>query len=223
MNPNLQPKQPLDVLLIDDHHVVRVGVKTILADDPRLRVVGEASSGAEGLRLATELRPRVVLLDLRLPDQSGDVVCRQLKSLESPPVVLILTSFGDDDSVLACQAAGADGYLLKDFDQTNLSEVVVQTVTSDYSYWPNQKKRKVPTQPTGLPGRLASLTSQEIQLMQLMVEGRVNKEIAEAMSLSPGTVRNCVSAIYAKLGVSNRTEAVVLWLQGRGVGDGRAS
>lgn len=217
MNSADLPPPPLRLLLVDDHAVVRVGVKTILADDPRLRVVGEAGTGAEGLRLATELQPDAVLLDLRLPDQPGDAVCRQLKALPKPPVVLILTSFGDDDSVLLCQAAGADGYFLKDFEQTHLAEAVVRAVRTGYSSWPTAPKRKEHRSPAEFTRRIARLSVQETRVIELLAEGRINKEIAAQLGLTEGTVRNYVSAIFTKLEVANRTEAVVLWLQHRGV------
>ena len=220
MKPASPKSLPLRVLLVDDHAVVRVGVKTILADDSRLRVVGEAATGADGLRLATELNSDVVLLDLRLPDQRGDDVCRQLKALKAPPVVLILTSFGDDESVLACQAAGADGYLLKDFAQTDLANTVVQTVLTGYSPWPTAPKRKEHKSPAEFARRIARLSPQEQRVLELLAEGRINKEIAAALNLGEGTVRNYVSAIFTKLEVANRTEAVVLWLQHRGLPPG---
>ncbi len=208
--------RPLHVLLVDDHHIVRVGVRTILADDCRLKVVGEAGRGDEGLRLASELQPDVVLLDLRLPDRPGDVVCRQLKLLQNPPIVLILTSYGDQESVLACQAAGADGYLLKDFDQTNLADVVVLTATTDDTFWPQTWNRKAPRAPEDIAMRFASLPTMEVQILERMAEGWVYKEIAEVMPLSLGAVRNSVTTIYFKLGITNRTEAVLQWLKHRG-------
>ena len=215
------PPSPVRVFLVDDHAVVRVGLKTILADDPRLVVVGEAATGAECLRRVPELRPAVVLLDLRLPDMEGFEVCRRLKASPGSPAVLVLTSFADDQLVLASIAAGADGYLLKDLEQTDLAGSIVR-VAAGGSVLDPAIARKVltaarpdrpPSAPTGPSGRLARLSPQEQRLLRLVAEGRTNKELAEAMKLGEGTVRNYLSSIFSKLEVENRTEAVALWMR----------
>jgi two-component system response regulator DevR len=218
MKPASPRSLPLRVLLVDDHAVVRVGVKTILADDPRLCVVGEANTGAECLRLVSAIQPDAVLLDLRLPDQSGDVVCRLLKALPHPPKVIILTSFGDDASVLACHEAGMDGYLLKDFEQTDLAHAVVRIVRDGVVMMPPKPRRPGRNTPAEFRQRLARLTTQEHRVLELLAAGRTNKEISSQIDLTEGTIRNYVSTILAKLEVTNRTEAVVMWLQYRGTG-----
>ncbi len=223
-SPPSSPPAPVRVYLVDDHAVVRVGLKTILADDPRLIVVGEAATGEECLRRVAELRPAVVLLDLRLPDMEGFEVCRRLKLLAEAPAVLVLTSFADDQLVLASIAAGADGYLLKDLEQTDLADSIVR-VAAGGSVLDPAIARKVltaarpdkspiaPTSPAGSTGRLARLSPQEQRLLRLVAEGRTNKELAEAMKLGEGTVRNYLSSIFSKLEVENRTEAVALWIR----------
>jgi DNA-binding NarL/FixJ family response regulator len=195
MKPASPRSLPLRVLLVDDHAAVRDRVKTTLSADTRLLVVGEAATGAEGLTLAVELAPDVVLLESRLPDQRGDDVCRQLKASKSAPVVLILTSSGGGRSVLAYRAAGADGYLLKDFVQLDLAHTVVQTVLMGYSLWPTTPIRREQIS----PAELARLSPWERRVAKLLAEGRTSTEVAAALKLSVGTVRNYLSAIYTKL------------------------
>ena len=220
-SPPPTPPSPVRVFLVDDHAAVRVGLKTILADDPRLVVVGEAATGEECLRRVPELRPAVVLLDLRLPDMEGFEVCRRIKASPGSPAVLVLTSFADDQLVLASIAAGADGYLLKDLEQTDLAGSIVR-VAAGGSVLDPAIARKVLTAarpdrpssvPTGPSGRLARLSPQEHRLLRLVAEGRTNKELAEVMKLGEGTVRNYLSSIFNKLEVENRTEAVALWIR----------
>lgn len=215
------PASRVRVFLADDHAVVRVGLKAILADDVRLLVVGEAGTGAECLRLVPELRPSVVLLDLRLPDLPGFEVCRRLKALPEPPAVLVLTSFADDNLVLESIGAGADGYLLKDFEQTELGGAIVK-VAAGGSILDPIIARKVMNATrqggAGFPGngpasRLSRLSPQELRILKLISEGGTNKEIASALKLGDGTVRNYLTSVFSKLEVQNRTEAVTLWLK----------
>ncbi len=218
----LQPLSlPVRVFLVDDHAVVRVGLKTILADDPRLIVVGEAATGEECLRRVPEAKPAVVLLDLRLPDMEGFEVCRRLKASPGSPAVLVLTSFADDQLVLASIAAGADGYLLKDLEQTDLAGSIVRVAAGGSVLDPSIARKvltaarsdRPSTAPNGPAGRLSRLSPQEQRLLKLVAEGRTNKELAEAMKLGEGTVRNYMSSIFSKLEVENRTEAVALWMR----------
>ncbi len=224
MKPNgstNHPLSPVRVFLVYDHAVVRVGLKAILADDSRLAVVGEASSGEECLRLVPDVKPAVVLLDLRLPDLPGFEVCRRVKCLPQPPRVLVLTSFTDDNLVLESMSAGADGYLLKDFDQTELGSAIVRVANGSSILDPAIVRKvmdasrrgglDVPAQ--GAISRLARLSPQEQRILKLISEGRTNKEIATALRLGYGTVRNHLTSVFTKLEVQNRTEAVALWLK----------
>lgn len=201
------------ILIVDDHAVVRIGLKTILADDRRIQVVGEAASGAECLRLVPTLKPRVILLDLRLKDISGDEICRRVKAMPEAPAVIMLTSFSDDRSVLACLDAGVDGYLLKDCNQTDLADAIARVARGGSVFDPIIIKRPGFTAgPSGITGRIGRLSRQEVRVLQLIAEGRPNKEVASMLQLSDGTVRNYLTSIFTKLEVTNRTEAVVLWL-----------
>lgn len=224
MNATSSPRPPLlpvRVFLTDDHAVVRVGLKAILADDARLVVVGEAGTGEECLRLVPALKAAVVLLDLRLPDLPGFEVCRRLKALPEAPAVLVLTSFADDQLVLESISAGADGYLLKDFEQTELGSAIVR-VAGGGSILDPVIARKVMDASRGREknslfnspaSRLARLSPQEQRILELIAGGGTNKEVATALGLSDGTVRNYLTSAFTKLGVQNRTEAVALWLR----------
>ena len=224
MNATSSPRPlplPVRVFLTDDHAVVRVGLKAILADDARLVVVGEAGTGEECLRLVPALKPAVVLLDLRLPDLPGFEVCRQLKALPEAPAVLVLTSFADDQLVLESISAGADGYLLKDFEQTELGSAIVRVAGGGSILDPviarkvmeASRGRETINPPNGPASRLARLSPQEQRILELIAEGGTNKEIATALGLSDGTVRNYLTSVFSKLEVQNRTEAVSLWLR----------
>lgn len=223
----IPPTLPVRVLLTDDHAVVRIGLKTILAEDPRLFIVGEAANGGECLRLVPELKPNVVLLDLRLPDIPGFEVCRRLKLLSEPPAVLVLTSFADDQLVLESISAGADGYLLKDFEQTELAGAIVRVAAGGSILDPvvarkvigvartDDRGRSLPTSNGNGSGRgrTERLSPQEQRILNLLADGHTNKEIALAMCLGEGTVRNYLTSVFTKLGVENRTEAVSRWLR----------
>jgi two-component system nitrate/nitrite response regulator NarL len=188
MKPASPRSLPLRVLLVDDHAAVRDRVKTALSADTRLLVVGEAATGAEGLKLAVELAPDVVLLESRLPDQRGDDVCRQLNASKSAPVVLILTSSGGGRSVLAYRAAGADGYLLKDFVQLDLAHTVVQTVLMGYSLWPTTPIRREHISPAEIARRIARLSPRDRRMLELLAAGRTSREVAAEMKLRAATV-----------------------------------
>jgi two-component system response regulator DevR len=212
--------RPVRVLIADDHAVVRIGLRTILADDPGIEIVGEAGRAGECLELVERLEPDVVVLDQRFPDGSGHEVCRSLKARNSPPAVLMLTSFGDDQTLLACLSAGADGYLLKDLHHADLARAILQVAAGGFVLAPDLARRTLlagqpagerPLKTTDDPAQ--HLTPQELRVMDLLVAGSPNKEIAARLQLSDGTIRNYLSAIYPKLGVANRTEAVALWLQ----------
>ena len=236
---------PVRVLLTDDHAVVRIGLKTILAEDPRLQIVGEAANGEECLRLVPALKPQVVLLDLRLPDIPGYEVCRRLKLLPEPPAVLVLTSFADDQLVLESISAGADGYLLKDFEQAELAGAITRVAAGGSILDPviarkvigvarNEERGRASNSTfrvgaagangnghgsmhangNGIGrGRTDRLSPQEQRILNLLADGNTNKEIALAMGLGEGTVRNYLTSVFTKLGVENRTEAVSLWLR----------
>ena len=209
------------VLIVDDHLVVRVGLRALLEMAPHILLVGETGRGAEALELVTQVAPDVVLLDLRLPDIDGLEVCRRIKSVVPSPAVLFLTSYADDRTILAAIEAGADGYLLKEATEPDIPSVI-GTVAADGSVLDPQVTRRVleaaQRRPAGtavVPGPLDlhRLTAQEQRVLELVAEGRSNKQIGATMDLSEGTVRNYLSSVFSKLQVESRVEAVTRWLR----------
>jgi DNA-binding NarL/FixJ family response regulator len=208
----------LRVLLVDDHHVVRVGLRSVLSNARGIEVVGEAATGSQALAFARQLQPTLVLLDLRLPDASGLDVCRRLKELTPAPAVVFLTSYAEDASVVAAIAAGADGYLLKDVDGADLPAALRKVAAGGTALDPVSAGAlaaavRQPAPHGNGPRRLESLSVQERRVLTLVAEGRTNKEVADALQLTEGTVKNYLANVFEKLGVKNRTEAVGLWLK----------
>jgi DNA-binding NarL/FixJ family response regulator len=212
---------PISVLVVDDHQVVRVGLRTLLGGYADLRVVGEAGSVATALSEAARLQPRVVLLDLRLREGSGLDVCRQLKESANAPAVLFLTSYGDNASVVAAITAGADGYILKDVEGTDIPNAIRTvaaggTVLDPLAAGQLAASVRSPVKPTSGRAKLERLSGQERRVLSLVVEGKSNKETAELLALGEGTVKNYLANVFAKLEVRNRAEAVGLWLRYQG-------
>jgi DNA-binding NarL/FixJ family response regulator len=209
--------KPVRVLLVDDHQVVRVGLRTVLSGDPRVEVVGEVATGAAALELASALRPDVVLLDLRLPDRTGADVCRGIRAGELAQRVIVLTSFADENLVLEAMRAGADGYLLKDAEDMDLAEMIVRVAQGSVVLDPTVARMVVGVgQPTATDvgaDLRAELTPQEQRLMEGLEAGDSNKQLAERLKLADGTIRNYLSALYVKLGVRSRTEALAWWMR----------
>jgi len=212
----------ISVLLVDDHPVVRVGLRTLLSSSSDLLVVGEAGSVATAVSETARLRPRVVLLDLRLREGSGLDVCRQLKELNPAPAVLFLTSYGDNASVIAAITAGADGYILKDVDGTDIpgairtvagGGTVLDPVAAGQIATSMRAPGKLATGPANERAKLERLSAQERRVLALVAEGKSNKETAVLLALSEGTVKNYLANAFTKLEVQNRTEAVALWLK----------
>jgi DNA-binding NarL/FixJ family response regulator len=214
----MNPTPLIRVLLVDDHHVVRVGLRSVLSAARGIEVVGEAATGSQALAFARQLQPTLVLLDLRLPDASGLEVCRRLKELTPAPSVVFLTSYAEDASVVAAIAAGADGYLLKDVDGADLPGALRKVAAGGTALDPVSAgalaaaMRQPETKGNGHK-RLAQLSAQERRVLALVADGRTNKEVADALQLTEGTVKNYLANVFEKLGVKNRMEAVRLWLK----------
>jgi DNA-binding NarL/FixJ family response regulator len=211
------------VLLVDDHQVVRVGLRTLLNSSPGLQVVGEAGTAAMALSEAVRLRPQVVLLDLRLREGNGLEVCRQLKESVPAPAVLFLTSYGDNASVVAAITAGADGYILKDVEGTDIpgairmvaaGGTVLDPVAAGQLANSVRSPDKVANGIAHGAAKLSRLSTQERRVLALVVEGKSNKETAERLGLGEGTVKNYLANVFAKLEVRNRIEAIGLWHRG---------
>ena len=207
------------VLLADDHRILRTGLRMILTeaaptgDDETIEVVGEAGTGDEAVRLAAQLRPDVVLMDLLMPGIDGIEATRRIRAAagsDGPPAVLILTTYGDDARVREAVQAGALGYLLKDLLQAELVRAVhaaARGVPTLDARAQQSLMRQLTDAPAASP--FDALTDRERDVLRLIADGRSNKEIAATLVLSHGTVKGYVSAILPKLGVVDRTQAAL--------------
>jgi DNA-binding NarL/FixJ family response regulator len=199
--------EPIRVLVVDDHPVVLRGLHSMLDGESGISVVGLASCGREGLQLAEKLNPDVVLLDLRMADMGGVEVIRALRAARGDCKVLVLTNYQLDEDIFNAIEAGALGYLLKSASQEEVIEAI--RVVS-------QGKRKIPS---ALAARLAervgrsTLSSREQEVLELVVDGMTNKEIARALGISDITARNHVISVLAKLDAKDRTEAATIALR----------
>jgi two-component system, NarL family, response regulator DevR len=203
------------VLIVDDHPVVRAGLRVITEVDPGILVIGEAGSGAEALVAVRESLPDVVLLDVRLPDRNGIDVCRELKSRPGAPRILFLTSFADNALVLAAMQAGGDGYLLKDNEPRDIV-AAIRTVLAGGMLFDPIVARAVDRElrsafPGNSPDPLGELSQQERRVVSAVADGKTDKEIAQMLKLQPKTVRNYLDRAFEKLGVHTRTEAAILF------------
>jgi DNA-binding NarL/FixJ family response regulator len=207
------------VLLVDDHEVVRVGLRSLLARERRIEVVGEAASAAEAVAQAARLRPDVVVMDVRLPDRSGVEACREIRSVDPKVQVIMLTSYADEEAVFNSIIAGASGYLLK---QIRGQELVgaIESVAAGQSLLDPAVTRKVLEKMKRLAaGRpteeITQLSAQERKVLALVAEGKTNKEIAAALGLSDKTVKNYLSHVFEKLNLSRRAEAAAFFARRR--------
>ena len=201
------------VLLVEDHALFRQGLRELL-DAAGLAVVGEASDGMTAVRLTSELRPDVVVMDLNMPRMDGIDATSEIMKADKPPVVLVLTVSTTSDDVLDAIAAGAVGYLLKDAAAEEIVGAVRNANAGKSSLSPTIASavvRRVREQSaaTEAPGALLSLSARETEILRLVAQGRDNTEIARELYLSPSTVKNHVSSILEKLGVDSRVQAAV--------------
>ncbi len=208
---------PIRVLIVEDHAVVRVGLRTILSQNPSIELVGEAGTGAEARAEATRLEPKVVLMDLRLPDGTGVEVCRDILEALPSTRVLFLTSYRDDDSMLAAVLAGASGYLLKEVGPERLIQAV-EMVAEGHSILDQNAMARIQSwvQGQGTPPPSTKgwdLSAQQFRVVQLVAEGKTNKEIANVLGLSEKTVRNYLSTIFEKLQITRRSQAAAMFSQ----------
>jgi DNA-binding NarL/FixJ family response regulator len=199
----------IKVFLLDDHEVVRRGVRDLLDAEPDISVVGEAGTAASALARIPALRPDVAVLDVRLPDGDGVSVCRDIRSQLPDVACLMLTSFGDDEALFDAIMAGAAGYVLKQIRGTDLVGAV-RTVASGRSLLDPEAAARVMARMRDQSRRadpLAALTGQERKILELIGEGLTNRQIGERLFLAEKTVKNYVSALFAKLGMERRTQA----------------
>lgn len=199
------------VFLLDDHEIVREGLRMLLEAAGDIEVVGEASNAAEALRRVGAVDPDVAVLDVRLPDGSGVEVCRDIRSARPEIACIMLTSFADDEALVAAIVAGAAGYVLKQIRGNDLVEAVREAARGKSLIDPGlaeRVRRRLRSSPAE-DERLARLTPQERRILDLLAEGMTNRQIGETMYLAEKTVKNYVSNLLAKLGMQRRTEAAV--------------
>ncbi len=199
------------VFLLDDHEVVREGIRSLLEIDDDIEVVGEASSVAEALTRIPLAKPDVAILDVRLEDGSGIEVCRDVRSLYPNVVCLMLTSFADDEALYASVMAGAAGYVLKQIRARDLVSDVKKVASGASLMDPRAVARVIDriAHPPKAYSELSVLSPQERRLLDFIAEGQTNRQIAESMFLSEKTVKNYVTGLLNKLNMNNRTEAAV--------------
>ncbi|WP_305144270.1 response regulator [Streptomyces agglomeratus] len=210
-------KNGIRVLLVDDHQVVRRGLRTFLEVQDDIEVVGEAGDGAEGVARAEELRPDVVLMDIKMPGTDGIDALRKLRDLDNPAKVLIVTSFTEQRTVVPALRAGASGYVYKDVDPDALAGAIRSVHAGHVLLQPEVAGALLSQEEgNGGTGGGSTLTEREREVLTLIADGRSNREIARALVLSEKTVKTHVSNILMKLDLSDRTQAA-LWAVRHGI------
>jgi len=199
------------VFLLDDHELVRRGIRELLESEGDIVVVGESGSAQEAARRIPALHPHVAILDGRLPDGSGVDVCREIRSVDPTIKALILTSYDDDDALFAAIMGGASGYILKQVRGNDFVDTVRRVAAGQSTLDPAMTAQVLERVRTGPPQdrELEGLTAQEHRILELIGEGLTNRQIAERMFLAEKTVKNYVSSMLAKLGLTSRTQAAI--------------
>jgi NarL family two-component system response regulator LiaR len=203
------------VLIAEDHAIVRKGVQTLLALEKDIEVIGEAANGREAVEQARELDPDVILMDLVMPELDGIQAIQEIKAHRPDARVLVLTSFATDDKIFPAIKAGALGYLLKDSDPAELAKAIRQVNAGEYSLHPIIARKVL--QELNLSPKRASvdqpLTGREVEVLRMVAQGKSNRQIAEELVLSLGTVRAHLSSILGKLHLASRTQATLYALR----------
>jgi two-component system, NarL family, response regulator LiaR len=210
--------EPVTVLLVDDHTIVRQGVRAYLDTQPDLQVVGEANSGEAAIRMATEQAPDVVLMDLLMPGMDGVEATRRLKQVSPRSQVIVLTSYHQDEHIFPAIRAGALSYLLKDVGPAELAEAVRKAAHGEAVLHPQVAARVVQElqgAPRDAVNPFTDLSDRELEVLKLIADGASNEQIAEKLVISEKTVKSHVSNILSKLHVADRTQAAVYaWREG---------
>jgi two-component system, NarL family, response regulator DevR len=210
------------IFLLDDHEVVRRGLREMLEIEDDFEVVGESASALEATRRIPALRPDVMVLDARLPDGSGIDVCRDVRSVDAEIAAIILTSYDDEEALTAAVAAGAAGYVLKDVRGSDLISSIRRVAQGESLLDPAmvQRLRRAWGHDQGTDPRLASLTPQERRILDCIAQGMTNRQIGRTLSLAEKTVKNYVTSVLGKLAMESRTQAAV-YVAGKGVSPAR--
>lgn len=203
-------ERPIRVLIVDDHEIVREGLRTLLSEQPDIEVVGEAASGGVAAELAARLEPDVVLMDLVMPGLDGIEAIGRLRAVAPASQVLVLTSFSDDRRIRDAIQAGAIGYLLKDVLRSDLLRAIHAAARGEPTLHPEVQRQLMRQVSQPLPrSPLDDLTGRERDVLYLVARGASNKEIAAQLGLTEGTVKGYVSAILTKLELEDRTQAAL--------------
>ena len=200
------------IMIVDDHEVVRLGMRAAFEAEPDLIVVGEASNGAEALAKIPVLDPQVILMDVRMEKMNGIEACREIKSRNPDVQILMITSYTDDDAMISSILAGASGYLLKHVSRADLLQSI-RKVASGHSLIDPNTARQAMEHLSHLPG--SELTEREREVLTLVARGYTNKQIADTLFVTEKTARNHVSHILDKLGLSRRSEAAAFAVEHR--------
>lgn len=206
---------PIQVLLVDDHELVRRGLRDLLGDEPDIEVVAEAGSVEEALVVAMHVEPEVAVVDVRLGDGDGITLCRELRSKPNPPACLMLTAFDDEEAMVGAIMAGAAGYLLKQVRGQDVVNAVREVAAGRSLLDPVSTARVLDKMRHPPTDELAALTDRERDVLELIGQGMSNREIAERLFLAEKTVKNYVTSVLAKLGMQRRTQAAA-WIARRG-------
>jgi len=199
------------IIIVDDHEIVRIGMRSLLEQYPQYEVVSEAGNAKEAVEQVQTFNPDIVLMDIRLPGKSGIDACEEIKRITPDTKVIMLTSYAEDEMLFSAIKAGASGYVLKQIDSEGLIKSLEAVSRGEASLDPAvtqrvfQEVRKAVKEEEA--ASFVNLSQQEKMVLKLVSEGKTNREIAQALYLGEGTVRNYVSSILSKLGVSNRAEA----------------
>lgn len=207
------PKEPLRVLIADDHPLFRSGMRSLLVADLENEVIGEATTGEEAVALASSLQPDIILMDLHMPGMGGIEATRRVLHSNPHIRILIVTMYEDDHSVFTAMRAGARGYLLKGASPDEVLRAIAAVGSGEAIFSPSIATRLIDffahLQPTALPQSLPELTEREHDILTLIAQGQSNPAIAKHLALSPKTVSNYVSTIFSKLQVADRAQAML--------------
>ncbi len=207
--------EPIRVLIADDHSIVRLGLRTLLATVPDMLVVGEAEDGERAVELFLTLQPDVMLLDLMMPNKDGITVIREIMAQNSQARALVLTSFAGDNQVFPAIKAGALGYLLKDASPQDLLTAIRAVMRGEPFMHPTIARKLMLelNRPSDLPPTPEPLTERELEVLSLLAQGLSNQEVAITLAISENTARNHVASILSKLHLANRTQAALYALR----------
>lgn len=207
------PEGNTRVLVVDDHAVFRYGMRAMLANARGFEVIGEAATGEEAVEKAAEARPDIVLMDVQMPGMNGIEATRRILQSNSGASVVVVTMFGDDDSVFSAMRAGARGYVLKGADAEEVMKVLRAVAAGEAHFGPEIARRLMgffsAPRPAPPSEEFPELTAREVEILDLIARGMNNREIASRLYLSPKTVRNHVSNVFLKLQVADRAQAIV--------------